>query len=87
MKFLRLRLVLARLGHGKTKQYELVSLGLMTSPVTMGGRAVLWPEDEIELISAARVAGADDEQIRGLVSRLHQKRQERAQALMAEVAA
>jgi prophage regulatory protein len=33
-----------------------------------------WPSDEVIAVNKARVAGATDEQLRELVSRLHAKR-------------
>ena len=33
-----------------------------------------WPSDEVEAINKARIAGATEEQLRDLVTRLHAKR-------------
>jgi prophage regulatory protein len=54
--------------------YNYINAGLWTKPVRIGQRSVGWPSDEIEAITMARVAGATDEQLRELVTRLHAKR-------------
>lgn len=50
--------------------YSRIAQGLWTKPVSLGGRAVGWPSAEIEKLTAARIAGRSDQEIRELVTRL-----------------
>uniref|UniRef100_UPI00404746B2 hypothetical protein n=1 Tax=Limnohabitans sp. TaxID=1907725 RepID=UPI00404746B2 len=50
--------------------------GLWTKPVRLSARAVGWPSEEITAICKARIAGKSDDEIRGLVDRLHSQRVE-----------
>ncbi|MCB8747715.1 AlpA family transcriptional regulator [Rhodoferax sp. U2-2l] len=50
--------------------------GLLTKPVQLGPRSVGWPDYEVKAINTARIAGKSDDDIRGLVGRLHAKRAE-----------
>jgi prophage regulatory protein len=54
--------------------YNNINAGLWTKPVRIGQRSVGWPSDEVEAINKARIAGATEEQLRDLVTRLHAKR-------------
>ena len=56
--------------------YNNIRDGLWTDPVKIGRRSVGWASDEVEAINNYRIAGASDEQIRGLVTELHAKRKE-----------
>ena len=62
--------------------YNAIRAGLFTNPVPIGQRAVGWPDDEVQAINAARIAGASDEQIRELVKQLHAKRAEKLAVLL-----
>jgi prophage regulatory protein len=74
-RILRLASTLERRGATRSPFYREVQTGLMTRPVKIGtGRAVGWPEHEVEAITAARIGGASDEQIAALVRRLHEQR-------------
>jgi len=42
--------------------------------VSLGGRAVGWPSDEIDTLNAARIAGKSDDEIRELVGKLEAAR-------------
>ncbi|MCF8169201.1 MAG: AlpA family phage regulatory protein [Rhodoferax sp.] len=55
-----------------------VRAGTLTKPIQLGPRSVGWPDYEIKAITAARIAGKSDDQIRALVNSLHAKRQELA---------
>jgi prophage regulatory protein len=84
MAILRLPAVKAEMGHrSHASIYNAIRAGLFTNPVPIGQRAVGWPDDEVQAINAARIAGASDEQIRELVKQLHSKRAEKLAALMA----
>lgn len=63
--------------------YGLIRDGLWTQPVKIGERSSGWPDDEVQAINAARIAGQSDEQIRELVKQLHAKRAEKLAILMA----
>ena len=56
--------------------YNLIRDGLWTKPVRLSARAVGWPSEEITAICKARIAGKSDDEIRGLVDRLHSQRVE-----------
>ena len=63
--------LLDRLGIGNTCLNEKIAEGLIPPGLTLfGGRAVGWPEHEIDLILAAVVAGRSKEQINSLVKLL-----------------
>ena len=55
---------------GNSTIYNWVELMLLTPPVKIGLRASGWPQSEIEAISAARIAGKTNSEIRQLVERL-----------------
>lgn len=42
----------------------------MTPPVSLGGRSVAWPEDEIIAINNALIAGKTKDEIKELVKKL-----------------
>ena len=71
---LRLPAVQARLGLGRSTIYAHIDDGLCPKPVKLGARAVGWPSSEISAITAARVAGMSDQDIRTLVERLNEAR-------------
>jgi len=49
---------------------------LWTKPISLGGRAIGWLEDETQTLIAARIAGKTDEEIRELVEALHAARKD-----------
>lgn len=68
--------------------YRYIKAGLCTKQVKVGpGNASRWPSHEIDAIVAARMAGASDDQVRSLVARLHDLRQQQYAAVLAQVAA
>ena len=71
---LRFPNVRTKLGLSRSSIYDLVSKKLLPRPVRLGQRIVGFPENELEAVIAARIAGADDEQIRALVSKIHANR-------------
>lgn len=77
MSILRLPAVKAETGwRSHASIYKAVHAGLFTKPVQLGERAIGWPAEEVQVLQAARIAGAGDDQIRSLVRRLHEKRAE-----------
>jgi prophage regulatory protein len=84
-QLIRLRRCLEKSGDTRSPWYAKVLAGLMTRPVKTGsGRAVAWPEHELDAIINARIAGASDDEIRKLVGKLHAARK---LAVQQEVAA
>ena len=73
-RLIRLPAVQLLTGYKRTALYDHIEDGTMTESVSIGARAVAWPENEIEAINRARVAGADDDAVRALVRRLHADR-------------
>ncbi len=74
-------------GDRNSKLYADIGEGLCTKPVKIGARGSRWPEHEIDAVLHARMAGASDDEIRALVSRLHDLRQQQFATVMAQVAA
>ena len=72
--FLRSKEVCARRGLSSSTHYQDITDGLWTKPVKVGPRASAWPDFEVDLINAARVAGQSDDEIRDLVRRLEDAR-------------
>ena len=62
------------IGLSRSTIYLRVSQGLFTQPVSLGPRAVGWPAGEVSAINAARIAGQSDDEIRALVTQLHNAR-------------
>lgn len=71
---LRLPAVKVHTGHSRSTLYLRIAEGLFTRPVSLGARAVGWPENEVAAINAARIAGKSDAEIRQLVTKLHAAR-------------
>jgi len=67
---LRLPAVLRKRGRSRSAHYLDIQEGLFTHPVSIGSRAVGWPEHEVDAINAARIAGKTDSEIRRLVRKL-----------------
>lgn len=81
MAILRLPAVKAETGYrSHASIYTLIRTGLFVKPVAIGERSVGWPSDEITAINAARIAGKSTDEIRDLVTRLHDRRAEMATA-------
>lgn len=71
---LRRKQVEARTGYSRSTIYLRISQGLMTKPINLGARAVGWPDNEVDALNAARIAGKADNEIRALVVRLESAR-------------
>jgi prophage regulatory protein len=86
MKLLRISDACAVTGDKRSSFYRKVMEGLITKPVKIGcGRAVAWPDTELEAINYARLAGKTDVEIRELVTELDaQRTRERARYPKAE---
>ena len=66
---LRLPAVTARIGLSRSTIYLRVEEGTIPKPISLGGRAVGWPDYEIDAVNQARLQGRTDDEIRVLVAR------------------
>jgi len=73
-KLLRLPGVEDRTGLRKTALYQRQRQGTFPRPVTIGGRAVAWPESDINAWIEAITRGASEEELRELVQCMHDAR-------------
>jgi prophage regulatory protein len=51
-----------------------IAQGLLTKPISLGGRAVGWPAHEVAALNAARIAGRSNDEVRDLVEKLEAAR-------------
>ena len=72
--FLRHAVVLKRRGVSRSKHYADIQAGLYPKPVAIGPRAVAYPDYEVDLLNAAKIAGKSEDEIRALVAKLHAAR-------------
>lgn len=75
---LRLPTVLAESGYSRSTLYLRMNQGLWPKQVSLGARAVGWPESEVQAMNSARIAGKSDEAIRALVAQLEAARKDAA---------
>jgi prophage regulatory protein len=61
-------------GLSRSTIYLRIAHGLLTHPVSLGGRAVGWPTHEVAALNAARISGKPDAEIRELIARLEAAR-------------
>lgn len=73
-RILRLPDVLKKRGRSRSAHYLDIQEGLFTRPVSIGARAVGWPDDETDTLNEARIAGKTDDEIRALVAKLEAAR-------------
>ena len=71
---LRIPAIKIRSGYSRSTIYLRISQGLWTTPVSLGPRAVGWPDYECDSLNAARISGKTDAEIREMVLSLHSKR-------------
>lgn len=77
-KHARLPTVLAmRGGMSKSALYDEMKRGVWPRPVRISRRMVVWPLDECERLCAARIAGADNQEMTALCAELVASRQHR----------
>ena len=69
-RFLRLPNVLDRRGVSRASHYNEIAAGTFVPPVKTGPNTAVWPEDEVETLIRARIAGYSDQQMRELVAQL-----------------
>lgn len=73
-RIVRVREVVTGSGLAKSTLYLRVHQGLWTKPISLGARASGWPDYEVNILNAARIAGKCNEEIRLLVQELEAKR-------------
>lgn len=61
-------------GDSRSTIYRKINAGLFIKPVQIGGDRSAWPQNEVEAINKARIAGKSDEDIKQLVIELHAAR-------------
>lgn len=70
LKILRLPEVKTKTGLSRSTLYLRIQQRLMTKPISLGGRAVGWPESEIDQILEAQIAGKANEEVFQLVEQM-----------------
>jgi prophage regulatory protein len=75
-RLLRVQQICALSGKGRSSVYQDIAAGLLTQPISIGSRAVAIPAREIEAILRARIRGANERELRELVTQLHAQRSE-----------
>jgi prophage regulatory protein len=73
-QILRLPAVKSATGLSRSTLYLRIASGVFPRPVSLGGRAVGWPADEVATLNAARIAGKADSEIRTLLAELEAAR-------------
>ena len=76
IQILRLPQVVKATGLARSTIYLRIDQGLLTKPISLGGKSVGWPVDEITKINAARISGMSNGQIIDLVKKLEQERKQ-----------
>ena len=71
---LRLPDIKTSTGLSRSTIYLRIAQRLFTKPVSLGGRAVGWPSNEVVALNAARIAGKSDAEVRDLVVKLEAAR-------------
>lgn len=74
MRLLRITDACGTTGDRRATFYAKQKAGLLPMPVSIGGRSVAWPEQELQAVNRARVAGKSDDEIRALVRQLEADR-------------
>jgi len=54
--------------------YLRIAQGVFPRPVSLGARAVGWPDNEVAALNAARIAGKSESEVRELVVKLEAAR-------------
>jgi prophage regulatory protein len=71
---IRLPSVEAAIGLRRSAIYGRVARGLFPSPVELGPRSVAWVKSEVEIILAAIINGATEDELRAEVEAIHRAR-------------
>lgn len=73
-RILRLPAVLERYSLSRSSLYARIKQGLWPPAVSLGGRASGWPENEVEAVLSAFIAGKSNDKVRQLVAELYDAR-------------
>ena len=87
LRILRLPLTLERTGKKRSNLYDSIKKGTFVPPVKISDRAGGWPENEVEAVVAAQIAGQSDDEIRALVKQLVEQRKFATTGLIAKAPA
>lgn len=71
---LRLPSVEAAVGFRRSAIYGRIARGLFPAPVELGPRSVAWVKTEVEIILAAIIRGATEDELRAAVADIHRAR-------------
>ena len=71
---LRLPAIKTSTGLSRSTIYLRIAQGAFPKPVSLGGRAVGWPANEVAALNAARISGKSNSEIRDLVVKLEAAR-------------
>jgi prophage regulatory protein len=71
---LRLPSTIGRMGRSRSSIYKDIARGVFPKPIKLGPRSIGWPEIEVDAIVNARIAGLEEDEIRGLVELLEKGR-------------
>ena len=74
LQILRLPQVVQATGLARSTVYLRIGQGLLPKPISLGGKAVGWPLDDIIKITNARIAGFSDQEITELVKKIELER-------------
>ena len=74
LQILRLPQVVQATGLARSTIYLRIDQGLLPKPISLGGKAVGWPLDDIIKIISARIAGCSDQEITELVKKIEIER-------------
>lgn len=77
---LRRKQVEARTGLSRSTIYQRIKQGLFVKPVSLGARAVGFPDRDVDALNAARISGKSDADIRVLVQKLEEARRDEGAA-------
>ena len=84
-KYLRRQELLSLLRIKSTALHDRVKNKQMVTPISYGGKLSVYPEHEVQAISAAHSLGFTDAQIKDLVINLEEKREASAKALLKQL--
>ena len=73
--FFKLTEVLEYRHRSRSSHFRDIKNGLCTTPINVGPNSVVWLRNELETLRSAVIAGKSEEEIRLVVSELHQARQ------------
>jgi prophage regulatory protein len=71
---LRLPDIKTSTGLSRSTIYLRIAQRVFTKPVSLGGRTVGWPANEVAALNAARISGKSDSEVRDLVVKLEAAR-------------